>query len=202
MEIGNLNKFYFDKIHLNKREGDIFKVKRKTVLFTFQPIYDSDFSQNNLHHNIVFPTPLLRLIRRSNYNFILKLHPSQIQNRNLFKSHMAAFKKLFSEHENVDYLIGNREPFEYSLSNSDVHITYNSASLFDAHDYGLKTILLDNNVTRLSCYYGELMTSDFVIVSPDLVVDLDGLFKKAIYEEDTLDFNIEEFFLGKSNYVG
>ena len=42
------------------------------------------------------------------------------------------------------------------------------------------------------------MTSDFVIVSPDLVVDLDGLFKKAIYEEDTLDFNIEEFFLGKS----
>jgi len=194
--IGNLNKFFFNKIYSNKQEGNIFKTKRKTFLFTFQPVYDTEhFSRENLHHNIIFPTALLELILSSNYNFILKLHPSQIQNKNLFKLHMSAFNKLFSENNNVDYIISNREPFEYSLSNSDIHITFNSASLFDAYDYGLKTILLDNNLSRLNSYYRELMISDFVIVNPDLDIDFDNHFKKNNHEEHLLNFNFKDFIL-------
>jgi len=92
-------------------------------------------------------------------------------------------------------LICNREPFEYSLSNSDIHITFNSASLFDAYDYGLKTILLDNNLSRLNSYYRELMISDFVIVNPDLDIDFDNHFKKTNHEEHLLNFNFKDFIL-------
>lgn len=194
--IGNLNKFFYKNIYLNKKENILFKIKRKTFLFTFQPFYESkSFSSENLHHNIIFPTALLELILSSNYNFILKLHPSQIQNKNLFKLHMTAFNNLFSECNNVDFIVCNKEPLEYSLSNSDIHITYNSASIFDAIDYGLKTILLDNNLSRLNSYYGELMSSDYVIVNTNLEMNFTEHFSKKKNSEDAVDFDFEHFIL-------
>ena len=194
--IGNLNKYFYKNIYLNKQENILFKTKRKTFLFTFQPFYESEsFSSKNLHHKIIFPTALLKLILSSNYNFILRLHPSQIQNKNLFKLHMTAFNNLFSECNNVDFIINNKEPLEYSLLNSDIHITYNSASLFDAFDFGLKTILLDDNISRLNSYYGELMYSDFVIVEPTLEIDFNKHFKQKKYKEDSDDFDFEDFVL-------
>ena len=194
--ISNLNKFFFNKIYSIKQEDIVFKTKRKTFLFTFQPVYESEsFSSKNLHHKIIFPTALLKLILNSNYNFILKLHPSQIQNKNLFKLHMTAFNNLFSECNNVDFIISNKEPLEYSLLNSDIHITYNSASLFDAVDYGLKTILLDDDLSRLNSYYGELMISDYVIVNPTLEIDFIKHFKQSTPKEDSDNFDYEDFIL-------
>ena len=194
--IGNLNKYFYKNIYLNNQENTLFKTKRKTFLFTFQPFYESEsFSSKNLHHKIIFPTALLNLVLNSNYNFILKLHPSQIQNKNLFKLHMTALNNLFSECNNVDFIINNKEPLEYSLLNSDIHITYNSASLFDAFDYGLKTILLDDNQSRLNSYYGELMNSGFVIVEPTLEIDFNKHFKHKKYKEDSDDFDFEDFIL-------
>ncbi len=194
--IGNLNKFFFNKIYPNKQQDIVFKTKRKTFLFTFQPVYESEhFSTENLHHKIIFPTALIKLIFSSNYNFILKLHPSQIQNKDLFRLHMNALNNLFSGCKNVDFIVNNRQPLEFSLLNSDIHITYNSASLFDAYDYGLKTILLDNNLSRLNSYYGELMISDLVIVNPDLDINFDKHFKKINHNELALDFNINDFVL-------
>ena len=194
--IGNLNKFFYENIYLNTQENILFKTKRKTFLFTFQPFYESKtFSSTNLHHKIVFPSALLKLILSSNYNFILRLHPSQIQNKNLFKLYMTALNNLFSECNNVDFIINNKEPLEYSLLNSDIHITYNSASLFDAFDFGLKTILLDHNISRLNSYYGELMYSDFVIVEPTLEVNFNKHFKQKKYKEDSDNFDFEDFIL-------
>ena len=194
--IGNLNKYFYKNIYLNNQENILFKTNRKTFLFTFQPIYESEsFSSKNLHHKIIFPTALLKLIISSNYNFILKLHPSQIQNKNLFNLYMNALNNLFSECDNVDFIINNNEPLEYSLLNSDIHITYNSASLFDAFDYGLKTILLDDNLSRLNSYYGELMNSDFVVVDPTLEYDYTEHFAHEKHTEESDDFDFEDFVL-------
>tara|TARA_B110000027_G_scaffold67539_1_gene72219 strand:- start:7282 stop:8544 length:1263 start_codon:yes stop_codon:yes gene_type:complete len=195
--IGNLNKYFYENVYCNIEEIKLFKTKRKTILFTFQPFYESEsFSSKNLHHKIIFPTVLLKLILSSNYNFILKLHPSQIQNKNLFKLHITALNNLFSEYSNVDFIINNNKPLEYSLVNSDLHITYNSASFFDAFDYGLKTILLDDNLLRLNRYFGELMNSSYVIVDPSLEFDFSMYFnqkKEKDYKESSIDFNFKSF---------
>ena len=134
----------------------------------------------------------------NNYNFILKLHPSQIQKKNLLKLHFRAFDKLFSGCDNVDYKKCNQMPLEYSLSNSDLHITFNSASLFDAMDYGLKTIILDDNFERLNNYFGELMNSNSIIVDPKLEINLSKHFDKNQQkkQDETLNnFNFQDLIL-------
>ena len=195
--IGNLNKYFYKNIYCNTEKNILFKSKEKTILYTFQPFYESEsFSSKNLHHKIIFPTVLLKLILNSNYNFILRLHPSQIQNKNLFKLYMTALNNLFSEYSNVDFIINNKKPLEYSLLNSDIHVTYNSACLFDAFDYGLKTILLDDNLLRLNRYFGELMNSSYVIVDPSLEFDFSKYFnqrKEKDYKESSIDFNFKSF---------
>lgn len=202
--IGSLSKFFYDKIYLKNEELPLFKTKRKTILFTFQPSYESkSFCSNNLQHKIVFPTVLLNLIlnSKSKYNFILKLHPIQIKNKDLLKPHMNALSNLFLKCDNVDFIINNQKPLEYSLANSDLHITFNSASLFDAFDYGLKTILLDDNMSRLNSYYGELMNSDFIIVEPTLEIDFNKHFTQKKYKEDSDDFDFEDFILKTYNDI-
>jgi hypothetical protein len=151
----------------------------------------------------VFPTVLLNLIlnSKSKYNFILKLHPIQIKNKDLLKPHMNALSNLFLKCDNVDFIINNQKPLEYSLANSDLHITFNSASLFDAFDYGLKTILLDDNMSRLNSYYGELMNSDFIIVEPTLEIDFNKHFTQKKYKEDSDDFDFEDFILKTYNDI-
>ena len=192
--IGNLNKSFYENFQPNIVENNLFKTKRKTILFTFQPIYASEsYSNDNLHHNIVFPTVLLNLILNSKYNFIIKLHPTQIRNNNLLKIHMKALSMLFSKYDNVDFIVNNQKPLEYSLVNSDLHITYNSASLFDALDYGLKTILLDDNLAKLYEFFGELMDSSYVIVDPSLENDFSKYFNKKNHQEASIDFDFEDF---------
>tara|TARA_Y100001935_G_scaffold253855_1_gene261239 strand:- start:329 stop:1588 length:1260 start_codon:yes stop_codon:yes gene_type:complete len=195
--VGNLNKFFYENIYPSKENTTLVKKKVKTILFTFQPYYNSlAFSKNNMHEGIIFPKALLKLILKSNYNFVLKLHPIQIQNKNLLKSYIKAFDKLFAGCKNVDFILCNQKPLEYSLANSDLHITFNSASLFDAIDYGLKTILLDHNLTRLNQYFGELMDSNSVIVDPNLEIDFSNHFSEnnqKTYNEASNDFNLEDF---------
>jgi hypothetical protein len=204
--IGNLNKFFYENVYSNEEKTDLFKTKIQTILFTFQPIYsftssgreainNSSFSKKNMHEGIFFPNALLKLILESNYNFILKLHPSQIHNDNLFKSHIKAFDKLFAGCKNVDYTICNKNPLDYSLANSDIHITFNSASVFDAIDYGLKTILMDDNLEKLNMIFEELMDSGSIIVDPNLEIDFSKHFsgKKQNNNEAFNDFNFEDF---------
>ena len=200
--IGNLNKFFYENIYSNKEETPLFKTKAKTILFTFQDFQRipgiSSFSTNNMNEGIIFPNALLKLILKSNYNFVLKLHPSQIHKKDLFKLHIKAFEKLFSGCDNVDYKNCNRMPLEHSLANSDLHITFNSATLFDAMDYGLKTILLDENLERLNNYFGELMDSNSVIVDPKLEIDFSKHFyeKKQKKQDGALNnFNFEDLIL-------
>lgn len=195
--IGNLNKFFYENVYYNNKEKQLFEKKTKTILFTFQPMYnDSAFSKNNICEGIIFPKKLHELILKNEYNFILKLHPSQIQKKNLYKSHINAFDKLFSDCKNVDYKICNKKPLEYSLTKSDLHITFNSASVFDASDYGLKTVLLDDNHNRLNNYFGELIESGNLIVDPNLEINLSEHFSKTkqnIINKDLNDFGFKDF---------
>lgn len=196
--IGNLNKYFYQNFYSNKQEDYFLKENSKTILFTFQPTYTSHFSRENKFRGIVFPKELYQLILKSNYNFLLKLHPSQIHKKGLFKLHVNVLDKLFSGYKNVDFKICNDKPLEYSLSKSDLHITFNSASLFDAYDYGLKTILLDDNFKRLHHYYGELMDSSYVIVDPKLEIDLSNHFYESIYNkqnEALNSLNFEKFII-------
>ena len=89
-------------------------------------------------------------------------------------------------------------PLEYSLTESDLHITFNSATLYDAMDYGLKTILLDENIERLSSYYGELMDSNSLVVDSKLELDFSEHFdeKNQKKQDKSLNnFNFEDFIL-------
>lgn len=189
--IGNLNKYFYSKIYIVNRETKIVENHSKTILFTFQPFYDKKFSLKNKHKGIVFPSILLKLILNSKYDFILKLHPSQIQNSNLFKKHIKAFDKLFLNCNNVEYITCNKNPLEDSLIKSDLHITFNSACVYDALNYNLKTILLDEDIIRLENYYGELMNSKFVKIDPNLKIDFVNCFKRECEtnNEDSDHFN-------------
>lgn len=200
--IGNLNKFFYENIYPNKERIPLFETKRKTILFTFQDfkrIPDiSSFTKSNINAGIIFPNALLKLISESNYNFLLKLHPSQIHKKDLFKLHNKAFEKIFAGYDNVDYISCNQMPLEYSLTESDLHITFNSATLYDAMDYGLKTILLDENIERLSSYYGELMDSNSLVVDSKLELDFSEHFdeKNQKKQDKSLNnFNFEDFIL-------
>ncbi len=196
--IGNLNKFFYQNFYSHNKDNYFPKANSKTILFTFQPTYTSYFAKKNKFKGIVFPKELYKLISKSNYNFLLKLHPSQIHKKGLFKLHLKVLDKLFSVYKNVDFKICNDRPLDYSLANSDIHITFNSASLFDAYDYGLKTILLDDKFKRLYHYFGELMDSNYVIVDPKLEIDLSNHFYDTIDKKQNEDLNslrFEEFIL-------
>tara|TARA_Y100000389_G_scaffold102965_1_gene99824 strand:+ start:9419 stop:10672 length:1254 start_codon:yes stop_codon:yes gene_type:complete len=200
--IGNLNKFFYENIYPNKERIPLFKTKGETILFTFQDfnrIPDiSSFTKSNMNAGIIFPNALLKLISESNYNFLLKLHPSQIHKKDLFKLHNKAFEKMFDGYDNIDYINCNQMPLEYSLTESDLHITFNSATLYDAMDYGLKTILLDENLERLNNYYGEIMDSNSVVVDSKLEIDFSEHFdEKNQKNQDGLlnNFNFENFIL-------
>ena len=200
--IGNLNKFFYKNIYTNVNDSEIFKTKVKIILFTFQPFYTcSNFSENNMNEGIIFPNALLELIKNSNYNFILKLHPAQIHNDDTFTFYNKALKKLFLGYNNVDFTICNKKPLEFSLSKSNLHITFNSASLYDAIDYDLKTILLDDNLARLKNYFGELIDTNYVAVDSKLNIDFNKYFDR-IEENEEKDFlnsfNFEKFILSNT----
>lgn len=200
--IGNLNKFFYKNIYTNVNDSEIFKTKEKIILFTFQPFYTcSNFSENNMNEGIIFPNALLELIKNSNYNFILKLHPAQIHNDDTFTFYNKALKKLFLGYNNVDFTICNKKPLEFSLSKSNLHITFNSASLYDAIDYDLKTILLDDNLARLKNYFGELIDTNYVAVDSKLNTDFNKYFDR-IEENEEKDFlnsfNFEKFILSNT----
>ena len=194
--IGNLNKIFYQNVFPSKKDNKLVKTKAKTILYTFQPTYTSTFSSDNFCEGIIFPNELYKLILTSKYNFILKLHPSQIHKKGLFKLHIKAFHKLFSKYKNVDFRICNQKPIEYSLAKSDIHITFNSAVLFDAMDYDLKTILLDDNLIRLKHYFGELIDTDSVIVDPKLKINFSKHFYKVKKNKESHalnDINIDDF---------
>jgi len=168
--VGNLSLDFYQNNYNVKKKSDFYKNKKETILYTFQPTYPSTFSEKNICEGIIFPKELHKIILKSKYNFILKLHPSQIRNKNLYRLHMEAFKKLFQDNKNVDFQTCNQKPLEYSLANSSLHITYNSASLFDAFDFGLKTILLDNNIQRIKQYFDEFLDNGYAIIDPKLEI--------------------------------
>lgn len=194
--VGNLNKSFYQNFYPNDEDNHFLEPKHKTILFTFQPHYPSSFTLKNKLGGIVFPKELHQLILKSNYNFFIKLHPSQIHKKSFLRLHMKALEKLFYGYKNVDFRICNKRPLEDSLSKSDLHITFNSASLFDAYDYGLKTILLDDNLNRLNQYFGKLMDSNYVIVDPKLEMDLSNHFYEKTEKEQNEVLNnltFEEF---------
>lgn len=194
--IGNLNKFFHENINPNPTQKKYFLNKKKTILVTLQPFYESiSYSRSNLHNGIIFPTVVLNKIFSSKYNFILRLHPSQILNKSLYAKYISAFNTMFSDRENVDYVKNNSLPLEVSLSQSDLHITFNSASLFDAYDFGLKTILLDENIVRLRNYFGELIDTDLVHVDSVSEINLDNLFNQVNSLQQSYYFDFEKFLL-------
>ena len=190
--IGNLNKYFYEEIYQDDCSAPPSMNSQKTILYTFQPSYTEEFAAENNIDGICFPLALLDKMRDENYTFILKLHPSQIQKKNLWRLHMKVFTKLFSKSNNVDFLVANQRPLEFALARSDLHITFNSAALFDAYDFGITTILLDKKTQRLRSYYGELLKTDLVEMEPDLTVDFDKYFKKK-NKKEIYEFNLQKF---------
>ena len=93
---------------------------------------------------------------------------------------------------------------EFSLSKSNLHITFNSASLYDAIDYDLKTILLDDNLARLENYFGELIDTKYVVVDSKLNIDFNKYFDRIEKNEDKdflKSFNFEKFILSNTKWL-
>lgn len=180
--IGNLNKLFFSEIFYTDKKIT-FNNNKKIILYTLQPVIDEVFKSENTIEGLVFSKELLEIINKSNYNFIIKLHPAQIKNLSIYNSYIKMFDKLFFNNSNVEYILSNQLPLDYSMSISDLHITFNSACVFDAVDYNLQTILLDKNIERVKSYFGELFDAKFVHVSTNL--------------DENINFKIQETHLDK-----
>jgi len=193
--IGNLNKYFYKNIYKNNSDSTLFLNNQGTILFTLQPYAacDNDFKESNEFEGILFPKVLLNFILNSEFNFILKLHPAQIQKSTTLRKYIKAFNKLFSSRSNVEYIICNQKPLDFSMSICDLHITYNSATAFEAMDYDLTTVLLDGDEVRLRYYFGDMLNSDLVLVDVDLRHDMQKLFrKKGDNSEDCIKY-LDEF---------
>ena len=193
--IGNLNRFFYQNIYKNNSNRILFENNNRTILFTLQPYLacDEEFKENNKFEGVFFPKVVLNFILNSEFNFILKLHPAQIQKATTFRKHIKAFDKLFSTRNNVEYIICNQKPLDYSMSISDLHITYNSATAFEAMDYNLTTILLDTDKIRLQDYFGDLLESNYMLIDPYLEQNIEKLFQKLNYEDDNCMKYFDEF---------
>lgn len=185
--ISNLNKYFYHKIYKDgKNNLEVFKnPTKKIILFTLQPVYDDNFMNENKMEGIIFPKVLLRLIKENKYNYLIKLHPSQIQHPILYEKHQNAFIKIFEGLDNVDFIECNKYPLDNSLSFCDLHITFHSACVFDAMDYNIASILLYADISKIKSYFGELAETKFLRVDPELKTDIDSMiFEKHIIEND------------------
>jgi len=193
--IGNLNRYFYQNIYKEGKENQaVFEDNKKpVVVFTLQPIYPIDFEKENSLEGIIFPKVLFELMKFDKFNFLIKLHPSQIQHPILYKKHISAFKKLFFNLRNVDYEICNKYPLDHSFAYSNLHITYNSASIFDAMDYGIVSIVLDDDLEKLRRYLGKLVDTKFVITDPTLKTDL--------FEHFSKNNNLENNFYNFYNFI-
>ncbi|TCP22922.1 hypothetical protein EV195_11051 [Tenacibaculum skagerrakense] len=177
--IGNLNQYFFSEIYKVNDKIDLHSSNKSTVLVTLQPFYDKEFERENSIGGVVFPKLLLNLIEKQCYNFIIKLHPSQIQNPEINKKIISEFTNLFGSNDNVDYEICNLKPLEFSLTKANLHVTFNSACLFDALDYGVPTVLLDKDIKRLENYFGNLLSSNIVHVDDGTGIDIKELIENS-----------------------
>jgi hypothetical protein len=189
--IGNLNKYFYQNIYTEGKENQaVFEDNSKpVVVFSLQPIYPLDFEKENSMEGIIFPNALYQQIKENKFNFLIKLHPSQIQHPMLFEKHNNAFKKLFFGLGNIDYEICNKYPLDHSFAYSNLHITFNSASIFDAMDYGIVSIVLDKDLEKLRRYLGDLVDSKFVVSDPNLEMD----FSNYLTKMNNLENNFANF---------
>lgn len=184
--LGNLSKYFYQKIYKEgKKKRDVFKdPTKKIILYTLQPIDVASFLNENTIEGVIFPKVLLRLIKENKYNYLIKFHPSQIQHPVLYEKHKNAFLKIFEGLDNVDFIECNKYPLDNSLSYSDLHITFNSACVFDAMDYNVISIVLDGDVSKIKSYFGELTETEFIRIDPELKTIDSTAFDKQTSLED------------------
>lgn len=173
--VGNLGR-YFNINYLNNISNTFYSNVAKTVvLYTLQPFYSKKWTKENEHFGVIFSKRVYDLICEGNFFFIIKLHPSQLKNPEIKNKYFRAFRSMFKQIDNVDYINANNLSIEESIFHSNIHITFNSATTLDAMELGIKTIILDDNYSLMRSYFGVHLDSDYILIDPNLQLDLKSL---------------------------
>jgi len=154
-----------DKLVHSARKISLGPEKPLTILVTLQ--WEND--PYGKYHETRIPNALINFIKEQGQEFIwwLRAHPIDMQEpkrHNLFSKLSQTFKKF----DNVFWDICSENPLPVILSQTDLHITLQSAVTVEASWFGIKTALLMNNERILFEYFSEQINKGFAdIVRPE-----------------------------------
>ena len=134
-------RFFEDRRHTDRSGG-----ARPRILVSLQwGLDDPTLTPNqDLFDDAFMPKALETVIRHTQgqYDWTLRPHPVQYLDRKTFK----ALKQHVAERFGSTIKISENEPLPFVLSNTDLHITYNSSVVIEAEFFGVPSALLDPQV--------------------------------------------------------
>jgi len=106
-------------------------------------------------------------------NWILRLHPRQDS-----PTFLLSLKKYFSDSENI-YIKSSKEPLPFLMTNSILHVTFFSSSVYEAKYCNLKSVIIDE---RGLDYFPELIENGDAEIALESQ-KLKEIIQKAIYDD-------------------
>lgn len=129
-----------------RRPADRQSRERARILVSLQWGLDDPATTPDqaLFENEFMPIELEKVIRSSceQYDWVLRPHPAQYLNPEVFARLMTHVKRRFGSAVRVS----ENEPLPFVLSSVDLHITYNSSVVIEAEYFGVPSALLDPQI--------------------------------------------------------
>lgn len=167
---------FFEKLSSNK----------KNILVTLQPDIDDGLLLNGI------PKGLFNFILRkgNNYNWLLKLHPSQM-NDNYIKQFDIFFNNNFSTYSNVFWLEPSETPLPLIMNKILLHFTSHSAVTIEASWFGIKTALLSKNKNSLEEYFTYEIKNNLAFIIDDSVFSIESWILENINFQPPKNINLD-----------
>ena len=141
-----------DRLSVKLDPSHVVESNNVKILFTLQPAWSEDL-----------PDILVGLIEKSpkGWSWLIRCHPMDMDNLSVIDRNL---KKIMTDAE-VDVIKTTEQLLPHLLMNIDIHITGWSAVLFDAKEFGIKTILCHPSAKIL---FKDILLSNEAVYMDDI----------------------------------
>ena len=126
----------------------IYKSKKRTILCSLNWGYAKDHPEmrrlDDILNNGLIHENLLDLIddTRQEFNWLIRLHPIHIKNKDKYKTHFELLGKISGKFDNVEWKMASEIPLLILFNFISNHVTMRSETAYDAALFGIKTTFL------------------------------------------------------------
>jgi hypothetical protein len=145
------------------------------ILVTLQPGIEDVLLINGI------PKGLYNFIIKKgfNYNWLLKLHPSQM-NEKFIEQFNISFIKNFFTYNNIFWREPSEIPLPLMMNKISFHFTSHSAVTIEASWFGVKTALLSENKKSLEDFFTYEIKNKFAYIIDDSAISIEEWIKENI----------------------